>query len=96
MQAPIIYVQSCPICGDGLCRVRVCCVEQRVQGFILCDECEAMWTDPSMLDRVHNDTSCGESHCPGTNLSVWDKNTHWANAGEVCLLGWFDQVRIEN
>ena len=49
----LIYVKQCPVCGDGLCRVRVCHDLQRgrLTGCILCDECETVWTDPTLKQK---------------------------------------------
>ena len=94
MDSQIIYVESCPICGDGLCRIRICVLNQRISGMVLCDECDAMWTDPSMKQRVLNTCADSDPSCPSCGLSVWDEKMHWANVGEVCMLGWFDQVHI--
>lgn len=94
MTAPLIYIESCPICGDGLCRIRVCITDQRLIGCVLCDECEAVWTDPSMEERISRKPDADDPQCPSCGLSLWSKNAHWANVGEVCLLGWYDRVRI--
>jgi hypothetical protein len=90
----IIYVESCPICGDGLCRIRICISNQKVTGFVLCDECEAMWTDPFMQERVPTNSDETNPQCPSCGQSIWGQNSHWANIGEVCLLGWFDHVQM--
>jgi hypothetical protein len=47
-----------------------------------------------MSERVLNLSDDGDPRCPGSSLPIWHENTHWANVGEVCLLGWFDQVHI--
>lgn len=94
MTVPLIYVESCPVCGDGLCRIRVCITDQRLTGCVLCDECEAVWTDPSLQERVSRKPNADDPECPSCGLSLWSKNAHWANVGEVCLLGWYDRVRV--
>jgi hypothetical protein len=94
MQSQIIYVKSCPICGDGLCRIRVCLHDQVVTGLVLCDECESMWKDPGMQERLARDANDCDPRCPDCSESLWGENAHWANVGEVCLLGWFDRVHI--
>ena len=96
MTQPLIYVESCPVCGDGMCRIRVCITDQRLTGCVLCDECEAVWTDPSMQQRAPRVLSMDDPACPSCGVSLWSDQAHWANIGEVCLLGWFDQVRIVN
>jgi len=94
MSSQVIYVESCPVCGDGLCRIRICIHNQRMTGIVLCEECEAIWTDPAMRARVLATSDDDTPRCPDCDQSVWSGNSHWANVGEVCLLGWFDRVHI--
>lgn len=94
MGTPFLYVESCPICGDGLCRIRVCVQDQKILGCILCDECEAVWTDPSLKDRIAQRPGAEGPECPTCGLSLWSRSSHWANVGEACLLGWFDRVHL--
>ena len=94
MTSQLIYVSSCPVCGDGLCRIRVCEKDQRLAGMVLCDECEALWTDPTMTQRVLRKAGDMDPICPSTGQSVWGEQSRWANVGEICLLGWFGGVKI--
>jgi hypothetical protein len=32
--------------------------------------------------------------CPECGLSLWDEACHWADIQEVCLLGWYDKVKV--
>ena len=47
-----------------------------------------------MEQRVPRNPNSDDPLCPSCSLSLWDKNAHWANIGEVCLLGWYDRVRV--
>ena len=47
-----------------------------------------------MEHRVLRAPNTDDPVCPSCGLSLWDKNAHWANIGEVCLLGWYDQVQV--
>jgi len=94
MTSQLIYVESCPVCGDGLCRIRICVTNQRLTGLVLCDECEAMWTNPTMQERIPASSNESEPMCPSCDQSVWGNQAHWASIGEVCLLGWFDRIRL--
>jgi hypothetical protein len=90
----LIYVKKCPVCGDGLCRVRICQHRGRLTGAILCDECETVWTDPSMKQKFTQGNEPATPCCPDCKNSLWEPNSHWADIPEVCLLGWYDAVHI--
>jgi len=92
----LIYVKQCPVCGDGVCRVRVCHDLQRgrLTGCVLCDECETVWTDPTLKQKFLRGKVEGTPCCPDCGQSLWEPNSHWADIPEVCLLGWYDSVQI--
>ena len=52
MSSKIYYVSNCPVCEQGLVRVRTCLSEHAMHGIFLCDECEAAWQDPQLLHRI--------------------------------------------
>ena len=90
----LIYVQSCPTCGDGLCRIRVCTRGDRLSGCVVCDECESVWTDPSLREKFTEGLEANSACCPDCMHCLWEDQCHWADIQEVCLLGWYDKVKI--
>ncbi|MFN7626453.1 MAG: hypothetical protein ACK5PZ_06450 [Pirellula sp.] len=32
--------------------------------------------------------------CPDCGRSLWEDTSHWADIQEVCLLGWYDKVKV--
>ncbi len=90
----LIYVRSCPICGEGLCRVRVCTSDHRLIGCVVCDECETVWKEPEMQEQSANGIDGVTACCPECGMSLWDDACHWADIQEVCLLGWYDRVKV--
>lgn len=90
----LIYVRTCPACGDGLCRVRVCTHENKLAGCVVCDECETVWTDPSMSEKFTEGVDSYTASCPDCGRSLWEDTSHWADIQEVCLLGWYDKVKV--
>ena len=91
----LIYVGKCPVCGDGLCRVRVCQHRGKLTGCILCDECETVWTDPTLKVKYTQGAVAATPCCPDCGQSLWDSKSHWGDIPEVCLLGWYDSVEIQ-
>jgi uncharacterized paraquat-inducible protein A len=75
--SPIHSIGFCPICGGGICGVRICGTESP-HGLIVCDECEAIWLKPD-LDSQHQYPSAEDARCPICNESLWGPNSRWAN-----------------
>jgi ssDNA-binding Zn-finger/Zn-ribbon topoisomerase 1 len=90
----LIYVRTCPVCGEGLCRVRVCTASHHLVGCVICDECESVWKDPEMQTRSVEKDDAYTASCPECGMSLWDDACHWADIQEVCLLGWYDKVKV--
>ncbi len=77
------HAGSCPVCGDGLLGMRVC----GDHALIVCDECEALWTDPACAGAARFPK--GEaSLCPICGESLWGPQAHWADDAEVRELNW--------
>lgn len=84
----MFHVGPCPICGNGLRGVRVCCGRP----VVICDECDAVWATPDVADRISasSDPPCGQC-----SESLWGKQAHWAGQEEVTAAGWWTQVQGE-
>lgn len=82
-----VYVGNCPVCSDGLCKIRICRDQIGPLPIALCDECEAFWFSPDISQPprfLEAETGrVGEFAC-----SAWDDNAHWATSEEVAKMGW--------
>jgi len=76
----------CPICGGGLCGVRICGVDSP-HGLVVCDECDATWLEPD-LQTAHQYPDVEDPRCPVCNQALWDGPGHWASWHEIESLGW--------
>lgn len=99
--SPNHSIGFCPICGGGLCGIRVCGFpagdEQDrlntspLHGFIVCDECEAIWLQPD-LTTIHQYPHAVDPQCPVCDGPLWGDQSRWADLQEVALLGWSHHV----
>lgn len=92
-------IDFCPICGGGLCGIRICGLSEdgtsvipirgtdTPHGLVVCDECEAIWLEPSVASD-HQYPDAEDAKCPICNDSLWGKNSRWANREEIDALGW--------
>ncbi len=91
----LIYVDTCPVCEGGVCRVRVCGVAtHRLHGLVICDECEAMWLEPD-LNTPYFYADPANPSSPVDGDAIWSESNRWATVEDVALLGWYGLVRIE-
>ncbi len=102
--SPQRSIDFCPICGGGLCGIRICGLtpadsesQQRgdsIHGLVVCDECEAIWLDPDVKsDHVYPNPA--DSACPICCQPLWGPNSRWATEDDVRALGWSDAVNRE-
>ncbi len=95
-------IDFCPICGGGLCGIRVCGLQEEpesqdpspVHGLIVCDECEAIWVQPDTTSD-HQYPNAVDARCPICNDPLWGKNSRWAVQADVDALSWQDAVNHE-
>ncbi len=98
--SPKHSIDFCPVCGGGLCGIRICGVDNRSRdelfaitastephGLIVCDECEAIWLEPDICTS-HQYTDIEHPKCPICQASLWGASSRWANAGDIELLNW--------
>jgi hypothetical protein len=81
----LFFVDHCPVCEQGLVRIRSRIHQRKLEGFCVCDECEAAWKDPSLTERIHRDQLSEEQ--------LWGEQTRWAPIDEICLLGWYSSIQ---
>ena len=92
-------IDFCPICGGGLCGVRICGVppnekktfakleNDAAHGLIVCDECEAIWLSPDVTtDYQYADSE--DARCPICLASLWSETSRWADQADIDLIGW--------
>jgi hypothetical protein len=79
-------VGPCPICGQGLLGVRICCGTP----VILCDECDAAWASPELSERLSTTT---DPVCRLCGVSLWGDQALWATREQIVAAGWWPQVR---
>jgi len=92
---PLHSIGHCPICGGGLCGIRICTGDDPTEqlpatGFILCDECEAIWMQPELSgDHLYADPE--NPNCPVCRGNLW-RTSRWATREEVEHLGWTAKI----
>ena len=93
MTAKIYYVSQCPVCDQGLVRVRICVISSEMTPIFICDECDAAWSDPGLVNRLRmaSEQPASDAHlCE----NPWGENTHWATAPEIALLGLYRNIIV--
>ncbi|MEZ6136909.1 MAG: hypothetical protein R3C53_18595 [Pirellulaceae bacterium] len=86
--APWIYIGECPVCVNGLCRVRYCEDDQgHAHLYAMCDECEAIWLQPT-TDSEKLFAGAEEPLCPLCSRALYGPQSHWARPDEVVQTEW--------
>lgn len=100
--SPKHSVATCPICGGGLCGIRVCGLDsgedqkgrvgyQEIHGMVVCDECDAIWLEPDVT-TVHQYPSFVDPRCPLCDEPLWGPQSRWAELSDVQKLEWENAV----
>ncbi|MCO8121967.1 hypothetical protein NHH03_09485 [Stieleria sp. TO1_6] len=84
-------IATCPVCGGGLCGVRLCTGDDPTEaapqsGFVMCDECEAVWLEPDVTSE-HLYVDPESPRCPICHGGLWS-TSRWAGRDEIESLGW--------
>ena len=98
--SPIHSIGFCPICGGGLCGIRICGVDPATaddrfeklandgpHGFVICDECDATWLAPD-LKTAHQYPDIEDERCPICGEPLWGTASRWAEWQDIESLGW--------
>ncbi|TWT79585.1 hypothetical protein CA13_09890 [Planctomycetes bacterium CA13] len=99
--SPKHSIDFCPICGGGLCGVRICGLNAndetnelvghyelvKPHGLIVCDECEAIWLEPDTSTPHQYPDAC-DARCPICSEPLWGKQSRWADLRDIAELGW--------
>ncbi len=98
--SPKHSIDFCPICGGGLCGVRICGLpsdsssqveETATHGLVVCDECEAIWLEPD-LTSDHQYASIEDARCPVCSKPLWHSSSRWADSNDLESLGWSHRI----
>lgn len=92
MSTPTFSVGLCPVCGGGRCGIRIYHAgTARAYGLVICDECEALWTEPDrMAEPIYAQS---EQPCsPIDGWPLWDDRSDWADLAQVAQLGWLPAI----
>lgn len=92
---PWIHIGECPVCGNGLCRVRCGSLpDGTTQLYAMCDECEAIWLKPDTLGPAEFPDS-EDPLCPVSGQSLYGPNSRWATPEDVRETDWESEVVID-
>ena len=81
--SPWIHIGECPVCVNGLCRVRACRDSLgKTHLYAMCDECEATWTKPDTSSH-RTYPRADEPLCPICSQPLFGNQAHWAGPEEV-------------
>lgn len=101
--SPKHSIDLCPICGGGLCGIRICGIQPRdegapiakeyenAHGLIVCDECEAIWLEPDVTTD-HQYPNSEDAGCPICTAYLWGEASRWAGPADITALGWEESV----
>jgi len=92
MATPCHSIGLCPICGDGLCGIRIYQSDRdSTYGLIVCDECDAVWTEPDLSRKPYFPDS-EDARSPMDGQPIWSPSSHWADLKECESLGWLGEI----
>ncbi len=93
--SPWIHIGECPICADGLCRVR-CCVtsDGNKHLYAMCDECEAIWLEPS-TSAPHQFPDAEDPLCPLSGVPLYGAGSRWATTDDIKGTDWESEVVVD-
>ena len=91
-QVPWIHLGECPMCVNGLVRVRCCeCPEGSVHCYAICDECEAMWLEPSTSSEARF-PKARDPLCPICQAPLFGPQSRWALPDDLGRTEWAEQA----
>lgn len=95
LTTPWIHIGECPICGNGLCRLRCCTLPEGLKKlYAMCDECEAIWLQPS-TSTEHLFPDSQEPLCPISGGPLYGGESRWALPEDLLGSGWENEVIID-
>lgn len=89
---PSFSIDYCPVCGAGLLGLRICGLgTNQPHGLVVCDECEAIWQQPSVSSK-HQYADSLDARCPKCDDPLWGPQSRWASLEDLQTLGWCDAI----
>ncbi len=81
--SPWIHIGECPVCVNGLCRVRACKgLLSQPHLYAMCDECESIWVKPdTATTKVYPKSE--DPVCPICSQPLFGPQAHWAGPEDV-------------
>ena len=93
--APWIHIGECPLCVNGLCRLRYCEDDHGAAHlFAMCDECEALWIEPN-TDSEKSFPAAVHPACPICGQDLYGLQAHWSLPQELTGTVWQDNAIFE-
>lgn len=93
--SPWIHIGECPICTDGLCRVRCSSpAGGKKQLYAMCDECEAIWLQPTTASP-HQFPDAEDPKCPLTGIALYGSSSRWATTEDIKGTDWEFEVVVD-
>ncbi len=90
--SPWIHIGECPVCVNGLCRVRSCTSESgSLHFYAMCDECEALWLAPD-TDTPQTFPDACNPKCPICQQDLYGPQAHWSLADELRGSEWMSNA----
>ena len=82
----LVYVGFCRICGTGPLGLRECggCGEI----LVMCDECDAVWTDGNFSAQPLLAGEAGALPCPYCGASLAEEPSRWAPKSKIEKVAW--------
>ncbi|MEN1680047.1 MAG: hypothetical protein AAGJ46_10665 [Planctomycetota bacterium] len=81
----MLYLDCCRLCKTGPLRLRRC--GSCASTWIVCDECDALWTSPDLsASPVIEDSAT--LPCPGCGASLWAAGSSWATEEQARAEKW--------
>lgn len=80
-----IHIGECPVCVNGLCRIRACKDSRGQQHlYAMCDECEAIWVEPNTASpKIYPNSE--SPACPICALPLFGSQARWAEPEDIAL-----------
>lgn len=92
MSTPSHSIGFCPVCGDGLCGVRIFQAESHTPyGLVVCDECGAVWQQPNLSIKPFF-PDFEDERSPIDGQPLWGATSRWADLDDCAMLGWLDAI----
>lgn len=91
---PWIHIGECPVCINGLGRVRTCGEGESRHFYAVCDECEAIWKEPDIASK-RDFADAEDPRCPLCAEALYGEQSHWSLTSDILGTPWHEKATIE-